>query len=106
MNAAAGAAPHCQLCSSNGPAASVGFHRNVGMLLARRTYIARGYMCRSCLGTTFWEFTLKNIVQGPWGMISLVVTPIYILKNTGVYLVALYKLRQSAQLPLGNQPLG
>jgi hypothetical protein len=45
----------------------------------------------------FWQFTGKNILLGPWGIISLVVTPFYLLQNTGVYLKALYKLRGTPQ---------
>jgi hypothetical protein len=50
-------------------------------------------MCKTCVGKKFWDFTLKNIVFGPWGVISLIVTPIYLVTNTVSYISALNKLR-------------
>jgi hypothetical protein len=39
----------------------------------------------------FWEFTGKNIALGPWGTIWLmIVTPLFLIQNTGAYVVALY----------------
>jgi hypothetical protein len=55
--------------------------------------IGRCQVCGSVVGKKFWDFTLKNIVFGPWGVISLVVTPIYLVTNTVSYVSALHKLR-------------
>jgi hypothetical protein len=79
------------------PTKSVTFRRNVGMLFARRTYTIQGDLCRSCLHKSFWEFTGKNLLLGPWGTISLVVTPIYLIANTSTYASALYKLRDAIE---------
>lgn len=83
----------CQVCGNMRHTRSVAFYRNVGMLLMRRTYTVKGELCRPCIHKYFWEFTGKNILLGPWGTISLIVTPIYLVQNTGQYLTALYKLR-------------
>jgi hypothetical protein len=63
------------------------------MLVVRQTRSIQGNMCKTCVGKKFWDFTLKNIVFGPWGVISLLVTPIYLVTNTVSYVSALNKLR-------------
>ena len=75
----------------------VSFDRNVGMLVRRQTHSVSGYLCRPCIHKFFWEFTAKNVLLGPWGTISLLVTPMYLIQNTGSYLVALYKLRDAPE---------
>ena len=56
-----------------------------------------GQPCRSCIHKKYWEFTGKNLLLGPWGTISLIVTPIYLIQNTAVYASALYKLRDAIE---------
>lgn len=83
----------CQVCGSVRQTSPVTFHRNIGMLVARQTRSIQGNMCKTCVGKKFWDFTVKNIVFGPWGVISLIVTPIYLVTNTVSYISALNKLR-------------
>ncbi len=71
----------------------VTFHRNIGMLVVRQTRSIQGNMCKTCVGKKFWDFTAKNILLGPWGLISLIVTPIYLVTNTVAYISAMQKLR-------------
>jgi len=33
----------------------------------------------------FWDFQAKNLLFGPWGMISLILTPVYLVANTVAY---------------------
>jgi hypothetical protein len=87
----------CQLCGNMRHTKYVEFYRNVGMLIVRRTYTIRGELCRPCIHKRFWEFAGKNILLGPWGTISIIVTPIYLVQNTGRYVVALYKLRDAPE---------
>ena len=84
---------NCQRCGQMRQVKYVAFHRNVGMLVQRQTHSIKANLCRSCLHNSFWEYTYKNLLFGWWGMISVVVTPIYFLMNLGVYMAALYKLR-------------
>ena len=83
----------CQMCKQMRSVATISFHRNVGMVVARRTYTLRGELCKSCMNRAYREFTWRNFVQGWWGMISLVITPIYFLMNTWSFAAARYKLR-------------
>jgi hypothetical protein len=71
------------------------FDRNVGMLLARRSYSIRGTMCKHCIDQKFWEFTWKNLTMGWWGTILLIITPVYFVMNGYRYASARYKLRDA-----------
>lgn len=83
----------CQICGNMRHTKAVTYYRNVGMLVMRRTYTVKGELCRPCIHKYFWEFAWKNLLMGPWGMISLIMMPIYLIQNACQYLVALYKLR-------------
>ena len=85
----------CQGCGSRRATKYVTFYRNVGMLLARRTHKIHGDLCKACIHRRYWEFAGKNLLLGPWGTISLIVTPLYLIQNTGQYVSALYKLRDA-----------
>ncbi len=83
----------CQVCGSVRQTAPVIFHRNIGMLVARQTRRIEGDMCKTCLSKNYWEYMGKGLLFGPWGVISLIVTPIYLVTNTVSYVSALHKLR-------------
>ena len=87
----------CQLCKNMRQLQFVMYFRNVGMLCARRTITAKGDLCRPCIHRLYCEFAGKNVLLGPWGMISLVVTPLYLIQNTWTYSRALYKLRNAVE---------
>ena len=83
---------HCQFCGNMRQTTPVTFHRNIGMLVARQTKSLKGNLCKTCVKKSFWDFTAKNLLLGPWGMISIIVTPIYLVTNTVSYVSALQKL--------------
>jgi len=83
----------CQSCRNVRLTTSVSFRRNVGMLVFRRTYKIQGFLCKSCVRKFFWEFEWKNLLFGPWGVISLILTPIYLIINFFSYLGAMRRLR-------------
>jgi hypothetical protein len=87
----------CQRCNEMRATRNVSFHRNVGMLVVLRTHSVNGNLCRSCIHRKFWEFQGKNLLLGPWGLFSLLLTPILLVQNTGAYLIALYKLRDAIE---------
>lgn len=88
---------HCHMCGEMRQVKYVAFHRNVGLLVQRQTHSIKANFCRSCLHSSFWECTWKNLLFGWWGMVSVVVTPIYFLMNLSVYVAALYKLRRAVE---------
>lgn len=87
-----GTASRCQVCGTFGPVVQVGYRRNVGMLIIRRTYKLNANLCKKCLDHQFWDFTWKNLLLGPWGIISLIMTPIYLITNIVSYVGAKKKL--------------
>ena len=87
-----GAISRCQLCGNMRQTTLVKFQRNIGMVILRQTRTIQGYMCKSCVGKKFWEFTGLNHLLGPWGMISIIVTPIYLIMNIAAYASAAKRL--------------
>jgi hypothetical protein len=83
----------CQRCGSMRATAHVNFQRNLGMLFIRRTYRLDGNLCKSCIRKHFMEFTIKNLLLGWWGTISLFVTPVYAIQNVASYVSAMRALR-------------
>ena len=88
----ANAMGRCQVCREIRSTTLAKFDRNIGMLVLRQTRTIQGNMCKSCLGKKFWEYMGLNLLLGPWGVISLVMTPIYLITNTVTYVSASRKL--------------
>jgi hypothetical protein len=80
---------HCQLCGRIAPTKYVDFHQNVGALVLRFHKSIKGYLCRDCISSTFWPFTVTTLLLGWWGVISFVLTPIILLNNIVRYLSTL-----------------
>lgn len=87
----------CQACRNVRLTRAIVFRRNVGMVVFRRAYAIRGNLCKSCISKYFWEFEGKNLLFGPWGIISLIVTPVYLAGNFFTYLSAMSKLRGAVE---------
>jgi len=82
----------CQVCGNMRQTALVKFQHNIGMVIVRQTRTIQGYMCKTCVGKKFWEYTGKNLLLGPWGLISLILTPIYLIMNVVAYVSAARQL--------------
>ena len=93
----ANAIGQCQLCKSMRQTTPVKFERNIGMLVLRQTRRLQANLCKTCVGKQFWDYQLKNLAFGPWGMISLIVTPIYLITNTVAYTSANRKLSTAVE---------
>jgi hypothetical protein len=87
----------CQLCGTVRQTSPVEYTRNIGMLVVRQTRKISANMCKSCVHKNYWDFTAKNLLLGPWGTISLFLTPIYLVTNTVSYVSALHKLRGAVE---------
>ena len=79
----------CQSCGVEAPTKYVAFYQNIGALVMRFSKSAEGNLCKSCIHGTFWQFTLTTLVLGWWGLISLIVSPFFILNNVFRYLFCL-----------------
>jgi hypothetical protein len=87
----------CQLCGSMRQTSPVEYNRNIGMLFLRQTRKVNARMCKTCARKNFWDFQVKNLLLGPWGIISLVITPIYLITNTVSYASALKELKSAVE---------
>ena len=79
----------CQSCGIEAPARYVEFNQNIGMLIRRRYEKFKGNLCKRCLHQKFWKMSGTTLFLGPWGRISLFISPIYIVANTFYYLRSL-----------------
>jgi hypothetical protein len=75
----------CDLCNSGEAAVQVRLRHNVGMLFMRREYETDAKLCAKCLGQAFRKHQLSNLLLGWWGMISFVMTWVYLVDNFRVY---------------------
>ena len=56
----------CQCCGVEAPTKYVAFYQNIGALVMRFTNSMEGNLCKSCIHSTFWKFTLTNTTLGWW----------------------------------------
>ena len=78
----------CQLGRSVRQTAHVKYERNIGMLFLRQTRRLEANLCKTCASKEFWNFQGMNLLLGPWGVISLIITPIYLVTNAVSYVAA------------------
>jgi len=71
----------CLACGCLAPTRYVEFHQNIGALIVRFPKEIKGYLCKRCINQYFWKFTLTTAAIGWFGFVSLIVTPIFIVKN-------------------------
>lgn len=71
----------CLMCGGPGPTSNVRFNQNIGALVMRFSKTVEGPLCASCVTSAFWSCTLTTLFLGWWGLISLFLTPIFILGN-------------------------
>src|SRR5215467_6454811 len=79
----------CELCGIEATTKQVEFHQNIGALIMRFHQTVEGELCKSCVHKQFWKITLVNLFLGWWGIISFVVTPVFILMNIVRYALCL-----------------
>jgi hypothetical protein len=80
----------CQVCRAEAATRYVEFYSNIGILFRRVERSIKGHLCKSCIASYFWEFTLTSLFLGWWGVISLLVNPFFILNNVFRFLGCLF----------------
>jgi len=78
----------CEACGVYGPVQHATYHQNTGMLFMRQHRRAGGAFCRRCHSRVFWRLTLHTAFLGWWGTISFVLTPIFLINNTALFLAS------------------
>jgi len=76
----------CQSCGIEAPTRLVDFHQNIGVLVMRFRRRMNGMLCKRCVHKHFWKMTGTTLFLGPWGTISLVLAPCFIINNIVRYL--------------------
>lgn len=71
----------CQICGSLAPTRKVEFSQNIGYLLARSESSIKGRLCKNCIDKEFRKKTLITLFFGWWGVISFIMTIIFLLSN-------------------------
>lgn len=84
----------CKICCREKKTRWVMFNENISYFFARRARTFSGFVCISCMSKVFFEFEAKTLLFTWWGIIGLVLGPIYILTNLIEY------VRQAAPLLL------
>lgn len=79
----------CQCCGIEAPTKKTAFYQNIGALVMRFSKSIEGNLCKSCIHKNFWSMSGTTLVLGWWGMISLILTPLFLLNNIVRYLIAL-----------------
>ena len=79
----------CQKCGIEAPCQYVAFNYNIGALVMRFHRGVAGNLCKKCIHKQFWKHTAIDLTLGWWGMVSLVMTPIFFVGNVYYYLMAI-----------------
>jgi hypothetical protein len=74
------AAEQCRFCGCV-PAAQVTFRGHRGMIVIMQFLHLKGPFCRDCGLATFRDMTAKTLLQGWYGYVSFLVTPLTVLIN-------------------------
>jgi hypothetical protein len=72
----------CQFCGQAGPVVHVTYRQNTGMLVMRQSKEWAGLACKACSLKLFGKTFVHNLFLGWWGMISFVLTSVFMLTNT------------------------
>ncbi len=71
----------CESCNTATQTRNLTFRQNIGVIICRFHKKASGNMCAACAEHYFWQFTGITLLLGWWGMISFIVTPVFLLAN-------------------------
>jgi hypothetical protein len=88
---------YCQACKRRAPAKLVTFMQNVGCIVIRFPKTTKGYLCRLCISSFFWRYTLITFFFGWWRVISFFFSLVSIPNNIATFLGA-------RSLPLDFEP--
>ena len=76
----------CQLCGEDRPLKHVTLMQNIGLLVVRFPKTVSGLLCKQCISSTFWSYTLITLFLGWWGVISFFYTLVAIPRNVVNYI--------------------
>ena len=75
----------CQVCGQFRPTIRGSLNRHIGAIVLMFHRSLNGHMCKSCLSTVFWQYTLLTLAAGWWGFLSFFITPLVLINNVAFY---------------------
>jgi len=86
----------CDLCQRKRLTASVTFKRNVSYFFGRHETVFSGRVCLSCMTRRFVGFEIVTLIGTWWGIIGLILGPIFIVTNLFEYLGGSFDIGRAA----------
>lgn len=83
----------CQACGASAPTCPVTFRQNIGIIVMRFQRKVSGQLCTDCVDRYFWKMTGTTFLVGWIGIVSLIVTPFFLIFNIRDFLSARRKFR-------------
>ena len=92
----------CQRCGLEVPNRYAEYNQNIGAMVIRLSTTYRGYFCRKCNHRFFWQSSLITLGAGWYGLVSMFVTPAFLLGNIFTYVstLGLAKVSRDARPPV------
>ena len=78
-------ATQCHVCGVRADTRRVTLQQNIGALVVRFPRRLEGELCRNCIDSYFWKYTLTTFFLGWWGVISFIMTPIFLIENIATF---------------------
>jgi hypothetical protein len=75
----------CQSCGVEAPTQKVLFVQHIGAVVMFFHKRIGGLFCRNCVNKYFREYTLKTLLLGWWGFISVFATPVVLIIDIANY---------------------
>jgi len=75
----------CKNCGEIRPLKYVKFLKNIGLLIIRQEYSISGNFCKECINKYFINYFFITLFLGWWGVISFIMTPLYLINNLYYY---------------------
>lgn len=76
----------CQRCKKEKVVFRTVFHENISYFFQRQERLVDGFLCFRCTSTVFASFTTGTLLGTWWGVIGMLVGPVYLAKNIGWFL--------------------
>jgi hypothetical protein len=76
----------CQLCGEERALKQVTLMQNIGLVVLRFPKTLSGLLCKQCIHSNFWRYTLITFFFGWWGVISFFYTLIALPTNVVNYI--------------------
>jgi hypothetical protein len=80
----------CECCGREAPTIRASLNRHIGAIILMFHVSNESYLCKRCIASTFWRFTLVTLLLGWWGFLSMIITPIVLLNNVITYVRSLF----------------